>query len=60
VYPGAPAVLMATGSLHWEQRRQLETIVSDSCLSGGTMALLMGCTEESGLPLYGSTGMADG
>lgn len=42
VYPGTPAVLMATGSLHWEQHHQLETIVSDSCLSAGTIALLMG------------------
>lgn len=45
VYPGAPAVLMATGSLHWEQHCQLETIVSDSCLSAGTIAPLMGCSE---------------
>lgn len=47
-YPGAPAVLVATGSLLWEQHRQLETIVSDSCLSAGTMAPLMGCGAGEG------------
>lgn len=58
--PGAPAVLMATGSLHWEQHRQLETIVSDSCLSARTKPRCWAVVQESRLPLYGSTAMADG
>lgn len=40
---GTPAVLITTGSLYSEQQHQLETIASDSCLSAGTIALLMGC-----------------
>lgn len=47
-YPGAPAALVATGSLLWEQHRRLETIESDSCLSAGTIAPLMGCVAGEG------------
>lgn len=43
-----PLLLVATGSLLWEQHRQLETIVSDSCLSAGTIAPLMGCGAGEG------------